>query len=72
MHPDVFEVIRSAIFLGQKVRTIVKLARNAALAFWRVGAVKVRNVTISDVPEPVIGTNQLVNSRIFSKSRTYQ
>jgi hypothetical protein len=55
MCPDVFEIVRSAILLGQEGLTGVELAGLAAGTLGGVRTVEVGNVTVADIPEPMEG-----------------
>lgn len=52
MRSNVFEVVGSAVFLGQERFTVVELAGSAAGALGGVGAVEVRGVAVSNIAEP--------------------
>ena len=60
-----FEVARSAIFLGQEGLTGVEFAWSAAGALGRVGAVVVRDMVVSNVAEPVMTSPVSVERRIW-------
>lgn len=52
MGPNILEVGRSAILLGEPVRTLVELASLTPRALGRVRTVEIRNMVVSDIAEP--------------------
>jgi len=50
---DISEPIRPAVLLEQEALAIVHLARLAAFALGRVGAVEEGDVLVADIPEPI-------------------
>lgn len=52
-HTNVFKPVGATIFLEEEFLAVGELARFAALAFGRVGAVEVGDVLVAYVSEPV-------------------
>lgn len=66
MGTDVFEIVWSAVFLGQKVRAFVEFSRFATGTLGRVGAVEVRDVTVANVSEPKShASSDIANTKFY-------
>ena len=52
MHPDIFEIVRSAVFLGKVTFALKELSRFTPFALWRIGTIEVGNMSIPNIPEP--------------------
>lgn len=72
MCSDVFEVVWSAVFLGQEGFAVVELAGSAAGALGGVGAIEVRGVAVSDVTEPERQRVSIILSEAWDLVLTHQ